>query len=160
MPKSIFRFLAISIFMLTFCSPHPSSAASSDGGEILGLWEVEEGDGRIEIYRCAEKYCGRIAWQKEPCYPSDDRGGMGGKPLLDRENPKKELRGRQQLGLTIMEGYTFRGNNLWDGGTIYNPEDGRTYKSKLSLKSRERLQLRAFIGISLLGGSTVWKRVN
>lgn len=137
-----------------------SATASSDGGEIIGLWEVEEGDGRIEIFRCADKFCGRIAWLKEPNYPPDDKGGMGGKPLVDRDNPKKELRGRQQLGLTIMEGYTFRGSNLWDDGTIYNTENGKSYKSRLSLKSHDRLQLRAFIGISLLGGSTVWKRVN
>jgi len=160
MPKRIFRLFLIIICILAFFTPHSSSAAFSDGGDILGLWEVEEGDGRIEIFSCADKFCGRIAWQKEPCYPIGDKGGMGGKPLLDRENPKKELRGRQQLGLVIMEGYTFRGNNLWDDGTIYNPEDGRTYKSRLSMKSRDRLQLRAFIGISLLGGSTLCKRVN
>jgi uncharacterized protein (DUF2147 family) len=160
MAKTIFRFFLMSIFFLVFTVPHHSFAASSDGGDILGLWEVEEGDGRIEIYRCGDKFCGRIAWQKDPYYPADDKRGMGGKPLLDRENPKKELRGRPQLGLTIMEGYAFRGNNLWDDGTIYNPENGKTYKSRLSLKSRDRLQLRAFIGISLLGGSTVWKRVN
>jgi len=160
MPKKFSLFFLSLILILSFSAPQPSFAALSGGGDILGLWEVEEGDGRIEIYRCAEKYCGRIAWQKEPNYPSDDKGGMGGKPLLDRDNPKKELRGRPQLGLTIMEGYTFRGNNLWDDGTIYNPENGRTYKSRLSMKSRDRLQLRAFIGISLLGGSTIWKRVN
>ena len=160
MPKKNSRVLLSLILILSFAAPPPSSAASAGGGDILGLWEVEEGDGRIEIYRCAEKYCGRIAWQKEPNYKADDKEGMGGKPLLDRDNPKKELRGRQQLGLTIMEGYTFRGNNLWDDGTIYNTENGRTYKSKLSLKSRDLLQLRAFIGISLLGGSTLWKRVN
>jgi len=156
----IFRLILLIGSILVFSAPHSSLAAFSDGGEILGIWEVEEGDGRIEIFRCAEKFCGRIAWLKEPYYPADDKGGMGGKPLLDRNNPKKELRGRQQLGLVLMEGYTFRGNNLWDDGTIYNTENGRTYKSRLSLKSRDRLQLRAFIGISLLGGSTVWKRVN
>lgn len=155
-----FRILLLIIFSLVFFAPHPSSAASAEGGDILGLWEVEEGDGRIEIFRCGNKFCGRIAWIKEPNYPLDDKGGMGGKPLLDRENPKKELRGRQQLGLVLMEGYTFRGDNFWDDGTIYNTENGRTYKSTLSLKSRDRLKLRAYFGISLLGGSTIWKRVN
>lgn len=160
MPKRIFRFFLTAICILVFSAPPPSSAAFPNEGDILGLWEVEEGDGRIEIFRCGDKFCGRIAWLKEPNYPMDDKGGMGGRPLLDRDNPKKELKGRQQLGLVIMEGYTFRGSNLWDDGTIYNTENGRTYKSRLSLKSRDRLQLRAFIGISLLGGSTLWKRVN
>lgn len=134
-------------------------ASTGNGNAILGIWEVEDGSGRIEIQRCGERYCGRIAWMREPNYPTDDKRGMAGKPLLDRENPKPELRGRPQLGLRIMEGYTFRGDNLWDNGTIYNTENGRTYRSTLSLLAPDRLKLRGFIGIPLLGGSTVWKRV-
>jgi uncharacterized protein (DUF2147 family) len=141
---------------------YPSSvcrAATFDASDIIGVWEVEEGDGNIEIFRCNDKYCGSIAWLKEPVYPADDKGKMPGKPLLDRENPKKELRNRPLIGLRMMEGYTFRGNNLWDEGSIYNTENGKTYSSRISLKSRDRLELRGYIGIPLLGGSTVWKRV-
>jgi uncharacterized protein (DUF2147 family) len=153
---------------LTFClalvicllSATAAWCLGREGSDIVGLWEVEEGDGRIEILRCGDKFCGRIAWQKEPTYPLDDKGGMGGKPMVDRENPRKELRGRPQLGLRIMEGYTFRGDNLWDSGTIYNPENGKSYQSTLTLLSPDRLKLRAYIGISLIGGSTVWKRVS
>jgi uncharacterized protein (DUF2147 family) len=132
-------------------------AVSPGGDAITGLWEVAEGDGRIEIFRCAEKYCGRIAWLKEPLYPSGDP--MAGRPLIDRENPKKELRSRPQLGLQLMNGYTFRGDNFWDDGSIYNTENGKTYKSTIKLRSHDRLELRGYIGIPLLGGSTVWKRV-
>ncbi|HZV82715.1 MAG TPA: DUF2147 domain-containing protein [Geobacteraceae bacterium] len=156
-PTRMRTFLAI-ILALLLLTP-AAGAVGGNGNAILGLWEVEDGSGRIEILRCGEKYCGRIAWLKEPNYPADDRGGMGGKPLLDRENPSRELRDRPQMGLRIMEGYTFRGDNRWDGGTIYNTENGKSYKSSLSLLSPDRLKLRAFIGISLLGGSTVWKRV-
>lgn len=150
-------FLATALFSLLLTST--AWCLGGQGSDIVGLWEVEEGDGRIEILRCGDKYCGRIAWQKEPNYPANDKGGMGGRPMVDRENPKKELRGRPQLGLRIMEGYTFRGDNSWDSGTIYNPESGKSYKSSLTLLSPDRLKLRAYIGISLLGGSTVWKRV-
>ncbi len=150
--------LLAALIILLILAPS-AGAAGLSGNAILGLWEVEEGDGRIEIFRCGDKYCGRIAWLKEPNYPADDRGGMGGKPLVDRENPSRELRNRPQMGLRIMDGYTFRGDNRWDDGTIYNPENGKSYKSTLSLVSSDRLKLRAFIGISLFGGSTVWKRV-
>jgi len=84
---------------------------------------------------------------------------MPGKPLVDRENPRKELRGRPLVGLQMMAGYIFRGNNLWDAGNIYNTENGRTYRGRISLKSRDVLELRGYIGISLLGGSTLWKRL-
>ncbi|NJD90358.1 MAG: DUF2147 domain-containing protein [Geobacter sp.] len=137
-----------------------AGAAHAAGGDaITGLWEVAEGDGRIEIYRCAAKYCGRIAWLKEPLYPPGDKGGMAGKPLVDRDNPQKELASRPQLGLQIMAGYTFRGDGFWDEGTIYNTENGKSYSSNIRLKSPDRLELRGYIGIPLLGGSTVWKRV-
>lgn len=136
---------------------NPVFAASGDA--ITGLWEVAEGDGRIEIYRCAAKYCGRIAWLKEPLYLPGDKGGMAGQPLVDRENPQKELASRPQLGLKIMEGYTFRGDSFWDDGTIYNTENGKSYSSNIRLRSADRLELRGYIGLPLLGGSTVWKRV-
>jgi len=134
-------------------------AAAYTADSIAGLWEVAEADGHIEIYRCGEKYCGSIAWLREPVYPVDDKGKMPGKPLVDRENPKKELKSRPLIGLRIMEGYTFRGNNLWDEGRIYNTDNGKTYSSRIALQSRDVLELRGYIGIPLLGGSTVWKRV-
>jgi uncharacterized protein (DUF2147 family) len=153
----IVRFALLLILMVVFGGPQTALAGGGDA--ITGLWEVAEGDGRIEIFRCSEKYCGRIAWLKEPLYPPDDKGGMAGKPLVDRENPKKELRSRPQLGLKLMDGYTFRGDNFWDDGTIYNTENGKSYRSTIRLLSADRLELRGYIGIPLLGGSTVWKRV-
>lgn len=136
-----------------------ATAAADDGDAIVGVWEVADADGRIEISRCGAAYCGAIVWMREPFYPADDKGGMAGRPLVDRENPRKELRSRPQLGLKIMEGYTFRGDNFWDDGTIYNTENGKTYRSTIRLRSPDRLELRGYIGLPLLGGSTVWKRV-
>jgi uncharacterized protein (DUF2147 family) len=154
---SIFRPFAI--LLLTLFLPAVLYASTQNADAVTGLWAVEEGDGHIEIYRCGEKYCGSIRWLKEPLYPSDDKGNMAGKPLVDRENPQKELRSRPLAGLRIMEGYTFRGNNLWDAGRIYNTDNGKTYRSMISLKGPDMLELRGYIGIPLLGGSTLWKRV-
>jgi uncharacterized protein (DUF2147 family) len=154
-----FHFLTFACLVVLLVTTN-SFAEGYPANAIVGLWEVEDTTGKIEIYPCGDRFCGRIAWIKEPLYPLEDPGGMAGKPLLDRENPKKELRNRPQLGLQIMEGYTYRSANLWEHGTIYNTENGNTYRSKLSLKSPDRLELRAFIGISLFGGSTIWKRVS
>jgi uncharacterized protein (DUF2147 family) len=84
-----FRFILIIICIFAFSAPHASLAAFSDGGDILGLWEVEEGDGRIEIFRCAEKFCGRIAWQKEPCYAADDRAEWAESPCSTGKTRKR-----------------------------------------------------------------------
>jgi len=157
LPAAVVR-LVLLLLLLGSLTSH-AATADAGGDAITGLWEVADGGGRIEIARCGAGYCGAIAWLREPLYPPDDKDGMGGRPLLDRENPQKELRRRPQLGLQIMSGYTFRGDNFWDDGTIYNTENGKTYRSTIRLLSQNRLELRGFIGIPLLGGSTVWKRV-
>lgn len=145
------------LVLLVVLLPLPVFASGGSDG-ITGIWEVAEGDGRIEISRCGAAYCGAIVWLLEPLYPADDRGGMAGQPLVDRENPKKELRSRPLLGLRLMEGYRYQGENFWDHGTIYNTENGKTYRSNIRLRSPDRLELRGYIGVPLLGGSTVWKR--
>ena len=51
-----------------------SFAFAADEDKILGLWNTPENDCRIEIFKSGSKYCGRIAWLKEPLYPADDKG--------------------------------------------------------------------------------------
>lgn len=162
MPKkpAIALFLLLIWSLLLLFSPASVCLATSfNADDIIGVWEVQTGDGHIEILRCGDTYCGSIVWLKESVYPPDDTCGMTGKPMVDRENPRKEFRRRPLVGLQIMVGYIFRGNNLWDEGNIYNTENGRTYSSRISLKSRGVLELRGYIGVPLLGGSTLWKRV-
>ena len=46
----------------------------------------------------------------------------------------------------------------WKGGRIYDPETGKTYRCGIKLGDDDRLRLRGFLGISLLGRTTVWVR--
>jgi len=102
--------------------------------------------------------CGRVAWLREPNFPADDRKGMAGKPRIDRHNPQAELRTRGVLGLRIMEGFIRKGDNRWEQGTIYDADTGRTYRSRLTLLSPDRLDLHGYIGIPLFGKSSIWTR--
>jgi uncharacterized protein (DUF2147 family) len=142
-----------SIFLLL-----ASFAIAADEDRILGLWDTAEKDCKIEIFKCGDKYCGRIAWLKEPLYPADDELGMAGRAIVDRQNPNPDLRSRTLVGLQLMEGFTYVGKNIWDQGTIYSPDRGKTYKCKMTLVASDRLEVRGFIGISLLGGTSVWTR--
>ena len=47
----------------------------------------------------------------------------------------------------------------WSGGRIYDPTSGRQYRAAASLDGRDRLQVRGYLGIRLLGRTTVWTRV-
>ena len=95
---------------------------------------------------------------KEPYYPADDDGGMAGRPIVDRENPNPDLRTRPLIGLRIMEGFDYIGENVWEKRTIYNPDNGKVYKCQMTLSAPAHLVVRGFIGIPLLGGTSIWTR--
>jgi uncharacterized protein (DUF2147 family) len=61
-------------------------------------------------------------------------------------------------GMTIMWGVSKDGD-VWDGGRILDPKNGKIYKVKLSLEDGGRkLDVHGYIGFSLLGRSQVWER--
>jgi len=60
---------------------------------------------------------------------------MAGRPVVDRENPNPNLRSRMLIGLQLLEGFTYIGKNVWEKGTIYNPDNGKTYKCKMTLSA-------------------------
>ncbi len=151
MTRKIFFFL-IGITLIAV------SASAANPDDILGVWDNQEKDAKIEIFKCAEKFCGKIVFLKEPNYPPDSQDGMPGTPKLDHKNPKPELRKVPVIGLQIMHDFTFSGDNVWKGGKVYDPKSGNTYSGKMTLVSPAQLKLRGFIGISLFGRTDVWTR--
>lgn len=135
-----------------------SPAVANESDAILGLWKTPEEKSRVEIFKCGERYCGRIVSLKEPTYPADDPKGMAGQVKVDRNNPEAALQTRPIIGLQLMEGFTYSGSNLWENGTIYDPENGKSYQCKMTLVAPDRLEVRGFIGISLFGRTSLWTR--
>ena len=133
-------------------------APAEEGNEILGVWNTTDNKGQVKIFKVNEKIHGKILSLKEPRWPPDDEKGMGGKPKSDRNNPDPKLRDKPIVGLEIMHGFTYSGKKRWENGKIYDPENGKTYKCKMTLTSTNRLEVRGFIGISLIGRTDVWTR--
>lgn len=131
-------------------------AVGSD--DILGFWNNQEKDARIEIVKCGEKYCGNIIWLKDPDYPEGSREGVPGTPKLDNNNPDPNLRARPRLGLEIVRDFSYTADNTWTNGKVYDPKNGKTYSGKMTLVSPVQLNLRGFIGISLIGRTSTWTR--
>jgi uncharacterized protein (DUF2147 family) len=134
-----------------------ASAFGAGPSDIMGTWRTERDESRVEIYRCGEKICGKIIWLKYPLY-IDARDGVVGTPVIDRKNPDPALKNRPVLGLRIMEGFTEVGDNRWGNGTCYDPKSGNTYRGKIRQAAPDRLELRGYIGIPLLGRTSVWTR--
>ncbi len=138
-------------------------ASADDGDAVLGVWATdpdnEDGQAHIEIYREGNTYAGKIIWLEEPLYPADDEEGMAGKEKVDRENPDEGLRDRPIQGLELMSGFVYSGGGKWKKGTIYAPDEGKTYKCKLALNDDGTLKVRGYIGISMLGRNELWTPV-
>ena len=73
-------------------------------------------------------------------------------PLIFKANPV--------IGLVILTGFKFNGDDGWKGGDIYDPESSKTYSSGIYLKDKNTLKLRGFIGISLFGRTETWTSTN
>ena len=118
---------------------------------ILGKWLNPTGEGQIEIYKKADKYYGKLAWIKDP---NDEKG----KPKTDIKNPNANLKSRPVLGLEILKNFVFEGGK-WTDGTIYDPKTGKTYACNLTMKENGHLNIRGYVGISLIGRSESWRRI-
>jgi len=125
--------------------------------DIRGNWKTERGESLVEIFDCGKALCGKVVWLKAPLY-TDNRDGPVGTPIIDRKNSDPALRSRPIIGLRIMEGFTSQGDDVWGGGTCYDPKNGKTYHGRIRRASPNRLELRGYIGIPLFGRTTVWTR--
>ncbi len=134
------------IFLLALMLSAPSGLAQKSPDDICGKWLTADKSGIIEIYKRGALYYGRIV------------GGKGGADSLDSKNPKPELRTRPLLGLDILKGLKFKGENDWGDGNIYDPRSGNEYNLFVSLEDANTLSLRGYVGISLFGRTEKWTR--
>ena len=85
--------------------------------------------------------------------------GEAGEPKVDTNNPDPALQSRPIMGLELMKNFKFVGKGAWKKGTIYDPDNGKTYKCKLRLGDDGVLNVRGYIGISMIGRTSHWTRV-
>lgn len=71
---------------------------------------------------------------------------------------KGERKDKPIIGMTILWGLKKDGDG-WGGGEILDPKNGKIYRAKMSLsEDGNSLNVRGFIGISLIGRSQTWHR--
>ena len=120
-----------------------------------GLWRTIDDDGKTEKshVRIAESggtLSGRIEKIADPSKQSAR--------CAECEGARKD---QPVLGMTIIEGVRrASGADHWDGGTILDPNNGKVYKVRMTLKDGGRaLEVRGYVGMPLLGRSQTWQRV-
>lgn len=123
-----------------------------DSSAIIGVWKTGDGNAMVRIYKNGEKFQGKIVWLKEPNDPET------GKPKLDKNHSEEANRTRPILGLVNIWGFSFKEKNIWDEGNIYDPKNGNTYSCTMKLINSNTLEVRGFIGVSLIGRTDTWTR--
>ncbi len=139
-------FLAV----LLLCLQAAAFAQKAD--DIIGKWLNPTGEGQIQIYKKGSQYFGKLAWMKAP---NDEATG---KPRTDIHNPDAALHQRPLLGLELLKSFVHDGDDVYEDGSIYDPKNGKTYSCKMTLKGN-KLKIRGYIGISLIGRTEVFTRV-
>jgi uncharacterized protein (DUF2147 family) len=120
--------------------------------ELLGTWLVGTKKAKVLIEKKEDKYYGKIIWLQEPNKPD-------GTPKKDQNNPDKSKRNNPIIGLKLIKGFEYKGNNVWENGKIYDPENGKEYSCIITLKDKNTIDVRGYIGISLIGRTDTWTKV-
>jgi uncharacterized protein (DUF2147 family) len=109
--------------------------------EATGVWKLENGRVTVRVTPCGSNLCGTVVALKKP---RDDKG----RPRLDKENPNPALRSRPVIGLTILSNMKSKGDGYWTG-TIYNPDDGNTYSSQMTLQNANTMKVKGCVAAVL-----------
>jgi len=130
------------ILLLTIASHAQSSS------DIVGKWttiddETGQAKSIVEIFKKSDgKYYGKILKLLQ-------------KPENDNcVNCKDDRKNKPLLGLEIIRDLKKEGNEF-TGGTITDPKTGKTYKCTIT-RNGEKLNVRGYIGFSLIGRTQTW----
>lgn len=143
MKRRIIFSLTMSLFLLGLAS---AGVADETIDPIEGIWVTSDGEGWVKIQQVGEGLEGTII------------GGPSDEDRRDDNNPDPALRDRRLTGLKILEGLEADGSGKWTGGTIYDPDNGKTYRCNLQLENENRLKVRGYLGVSLFGRTEIWTR--
>jgi uncharacterized protein (DUF2147 family) len=152
------RLLLLALACLSLCAP---ARGEDPGTSVLGWWLTQEGKAVVRLEEGEGGICGHVVWLKSPVYPPGDSRGPAGTPKLDTNNPDPALRRRPLLGLQVLWGFSPPdADGVLKDGEGYDPDTGRTYSGIISLAGPDRLSLRGYVLVSLIGRSSTWTRVD
>ncbi len=134
--------IVATVFLLVF------SASSYAQDAIERTWYNHEKTGKVKIFKATDgKYYGKLVWLKVP--------EENGKARVDKNNPDAAHRNDPLMGMQLLKGFTKEDDRHLSGGTIYDPKNGKTYSCKIT-RNGNSLDVRGYVGISLIGRTTTW----
>jgi uncharacterized protein (DUF2147 family) len=142
-------FIAGSVFFL-FSDNKPGR------DEIYGFWINESKNIIVQMYDDQKGITrGKIVWLRDSL---DNYGGE----RRDIMNSNVKLRSRKLVGIDIFYGYKYdASDHEWEGGTIYNFDNGTEYHGKMWIDENGQLRVRGYWWIFFfLSKTKTWTRID
>jgi uncharacterized protein (DUF2147 family) len=150
--KHLLCLLVVSICTGVGVWPNWAVAAAGEA-DVVGLWRTIDDKTHapasiVETYLEGDHLFGRV----RRVLPD----GRSPKPACDKCSG--ELKGKPVEGLRIMWDLA-RSEGGWERGSILDPGNGTVYRCRVRMLSKDKLEVRGFVGISLFGRSQTWERI-
>ena len=134
-----------------------SGLAAAQAASPAGLWKTVDDNTKREksLVRIVESggvYTGKVEKVIDPDSPKDAT-------CKDCTDDRKD---KPVVGMTIISNMKASASdkNLFEGGDILDPNNGKVYSAKLTLVDGGRkLDVRGYIGMPMLGRTQTWQRV-
>ncbi len=130
-----------------------SVTAATDGAR--GLWRtIDDETGKERTFVRVSEVNGELQGVVEKIIdrPGDDPGHLCKKC----EGARKD---QPIIGMTILWGLKKKSDSEYASGQILDPNNGKTYRCKLKVMEQgKKLEVRGYLGISLIGRSQIWLR--
>jgi len=143
--------LALVLFTLVSVAGARAQQPTPKLQNAIGHWQIVDNDGKpggqAETYLENGRLFGKVTQLRPGRTPHD---------LCDKCSG--EYKNQPILGMVFMRNFHPNGDD-WVEGTVVDPENGKEYKGKIWAVGKDSLQMRGFIGISLLGRTETWTRI-
>lgn len=132
--------LAVGAFA-AHAQPQPQPPAQA------GRWLTESGNLEVDIAHCGDAWCGtvtRVLANRSMSVPGQEMDAVDKRPAL---------------GMKILTGLQASGDAALTGD-IYNRENAKTYRVRLTMDGPRQMLVRPYVGIPLFGKTQLWRRVD
>jgi uncharacterized protein (DUF2147 family) len=150
--NDVSRLIAASCLFLT------AGAAMAANDTPVGTWKQIDGTGKTRSIIEIADTNGELKATIKAVLNRSPRGiARDGNPPLCTQC-SGDFKDKPIVGMVNMWGVRKDGD-VWDGGRILNPADGKTYKVRLSVMDNgQKLEVRGYIGVPMMGQSQIWER--
>ena len=117
---------------------------------VKGIWYNTEKTSKIKIFKATNgKYYGKIVWMKNP-------------EKKDINNPDPNKHNDPIMDMLFVKDFIYDADNAqWTGGTIYDPDSGKTYDCYMWFEGgdMEILHVKGYVmGMKFMGKEVEWTK--